>query len=133
MIDALESSRKIQAFTEGQTFADFSSSELVRSAVERPFEIIGEALGKAMTMEPALELRSPEWRKIVGLRNRLIHGYDSVDDEIIWDIFNPNSSPPLPTLSRGCRARGTIPGTSKGKRTRDFELQGQERVVSRRG
>jgi uncharacterized protein with HEPN domain len=93
LIDALEASRRIQAFTEGQTFADFSSSELVRSAVERQFEIIGEALGKAMTMEPALELRSPEWRKIVGLRNRLIHGYDSVDDEIIWDIIQSKLIP----------------------------------------
>jgi uncharacterized protein with HEPN domain len=93
LIDALGAARRIQAFTAGQTFADFSSNELVRSAVERQFGIVGEALGKAMAVDPSLELRNPELRKIVGLRNRLIHGYDSVDDEIVWDIVQSKLLP----------------------------------------
>ena len=93
LIDALGATRRIQAFTAGQTFADFSSSELVRSAVERQFGIVGEALGKATAVDPSLELRNPELRKIVGLRNRLIHGYDGVDDEIVWDIVQSKLIP----------------------------------------
>ena len=48
--------------------------------------IIGEALSRAAGLEPALVDRIPELRQIVGLRNRVIHGYDAVDDEIVWDI-----------------------------------------------
>jgi uncharacterized protein with HEPN domain len=43
-------------------------------------------LGRALRTDPELEMRLPEIRRIVGLRNRLIHGYDSVDDEIVWDV-----------------------------------------------
>ena len=100
LIDALEATRRIQAFTTGQTFADFSSSDLVRSAVERQFGIVGEALGKAMAVEPALELQNPGLRRIVGLRNRLIHGYDSVDDEIVWDIVQSKLIPLSADLER---------------------------------
>lgn len=100
LIDALEATRRIQAFTAGQTFADFSSSDLVRSAVERQFGIVGEALGKAMAVEPALELQNPGLRRIVGLRNRLIHGYDSVDDEIVWDIVQSKLIPLSADLER---------------------------------
>ena len=92
-MDAREAARRIQAFTAGQTLAGFSSSDLVRSAVERQFGIIGEALGKALSADPSLEPRYPEWRRIVGLRNRLIHGYDSVDEEIVWDVVQTKLIP----------------------------------------
>ena len=114
LIDALGAVRKIQAFTSGQTFADFSSSELVRSAVERQFGIVGEALGKAMASDPSLELRNPELRKIVGLRNRLIHGYDSVDDEIVWDIVQSKLIPLSAGLEQILTAGGYAP--SEGPR-----------------
>jgi uncharacterized protein with HEPN domain len=59
---------------------------MVRDEVERRFGIMGEALNRAVDLDPELEDRIPELREIVGLRNRLIHGYDAVDDRIIWDI-----------------------------------------------
>ena len=59
---------------------------MVRDAVERRLGIIGEALSRAAVLEPALVDLIPELRQIVGLRNRVIHGYDAVDDEIVWDI-----------------------------------------------
>ena len=93
LLDAVVAARRIQAFTSGQTYADFSASELVRSAVERQFGILGEALGRAMAIDPNLELEKPQLRRIVGLRNRLIHGYDVVDDEIIWDIVQSKLIP----------------------------------------
>jgi uncharacterized protein with HEPN domain len=93
LLDAVVAARRIQSFTAGQTYAEFSASELVRSAVERQFGILGEALGRAMALDPELERQRPELRRIVGLRNRLIHGYDVVDDEIIWDIVQSKLIP----------------------------------------
>ena len=58
---------------------------MVRDAVERRFGIFGEALNRAVALAPELADRVPELREIVGLRNRVIHGYDVVDDRIIWD------------------------------------------------
>jgi uncharacterized protein with HEPN domain len=78
---------KIQQFTEGLDFVGFSENEVVISAVERQFEIVGEALNKALLSSPDLNEQIPEIRRCIGLRNRLIHGYDTVDDEIIWDII----------------------------------------------
>ena len=73
----------ISHFVAGTDAAGFAASALIRSAVERQFEIIGEALGRAAREEPALTDLLPEIPRIVGLRNRLIHGYDSVDDQIV--------------------------------------------------
>ncbi|MGB8214698.1 MAG: DUF86 domain-containing protein [Anaerolineales bacterium] len=63
------------------------------SAVERQFEIIGEALHQAEVDDPAMAGRLPELRRIVGMRNRILHGYDSVDDELLWRTIQQNISP----------------------------------------
>ena len=98
LLDALEAARRVRAFTGTSNFRQFAESELVRSAVERQFEIVGEALGKAAGVDPSLAEQMPELRQIVGLRNRLIHGYDSVDDEIIWDIVQTRILPLIERL-----------------------------------
>ncbi|MGH8016857.1 MAG: HepT-like ribonuclease domain-containing protein [Opitutaceae bacterium] len=86
----------IERFTEGLDFTRFSGDALVRAAVERQFEIIGEALGRAAREDPSLEHSMPDISRIVGLRNRLIHGYDSVDDQILWDLIQTR----IPMLQR---------------------------------
>ena len=86
LLDAVGACDAITEFLAGKVFAAYETDRLLRSAVERQFEIVGEAIGRAAHEEEALFSRLPELRKIVGLRNRLIHGYDSVDDEILWDI-----------------------------------------------
>jgi len=86
LTDALTACEAIAQFTAGLGFAEFSGSALIRSAVERQFEIVGDALGKAAREEPALVQAVPEIPRIVGLRNRLIHGYDNVDDQLVWDV-----------------------------------------------
>jgi uncharacterized protein with HEPN domain len=72
---------------------------LLRSAVERQFEIIGEALGKAGALDLQVSTTATDLPRIVGLRNRLIHGYDSVDDEIIWDIIQSKILPLIERLA----------------------------------
>jgi len=84
--DAAEACAHAQSFLEGVTLEEFMGSALLRSAVERQFEIIGEALNLAAKEEESLEEMIPDLPRIVGLRNRLIHGYDSVDPEIVWDV-----------------------------------------------
>lgn len=86
LLDVVAACGAIGEFTAGQSFSDYESNLMLRSAVERQFEIIGEALGQAAEADASLEDAIPELPKIVSLRNRVIHGYDSVDDEIIWDI-----------------------------------------------
>lgn len=83
--DARAACVRIDRFIAGKNKAEFVASDLLRSAVERQVEIIGESLGQAAATDPEAERRIPELRKIVGMRNRLIHGYDEVDYNIIWD------------------------------------------------
>ena len=87
LFDALEASRAIQEFTLGLDFESFKRNDMVRAAVERKFEVTGEALNRAMEADPAIASQIPDIHRIVGLRNRIIHGYDAVDEEIVWDTI----------------------------------------------
>jgi uncharacterized protein with HEPN domain len=86
--DSIEACRAIQSFTGGVSFEDYSGNLMLRSAVERQFEILGEALSKAAALSPNIVISLPDLPRIVGMRNRIIHGYDSVDDEIVWDAIH---------------------------------------------
>jgi len=55
---------------------------MLRRAVEREFEIIGEALNNIEKIDSTIEISSK--KQIISMRNRVIHGYDKIDDEIVW-------------------------------------------------
>jgi uncharacterized protein with HEPN domain len=84
--DARAASERVARFIDGRDKAAFIASDLLRAAVERQLEIIGEALGRAADADPEAEQREPELRRIVGMRNRLIHGYGEVDHHIVRDV-----------------------------------------------
>jgi len=84
--DILRSGRAVKAFVTGRTFDDYSSDELLRSGVERKLEIIGESLNRIKRDEPELLRQIPEHRDIISFRNILVHGYDTIDDHIVWSI-----------------------------------------------
>jgi len=63
-----------------------SADRFFRRAVEREFEIIGEALKRIDRLDPPTAARISELRRIVDFRNRIIHGYDTVDDAVVWGI-----------------------------------------------
>ena len=67
---------------------------MLRSAVERQFEIIGEALAQLLRLDPSLRSKISNTGRIIAFRNRLIHGYSSVADDIVWGILEAN----VPTL-----------------------------------
>ena len=88
--DALSACRVVRQFTDERNFTAYERDLMLRPAVERQLEIIGEALGQASHADETLEARLPELPRIVALRNRVIHGCDTVDDEIVWDIVQTN-------------------------------------------
>ena len=65
-------------------FEDYSKDILLKRAIERDLEIIGEAMSRVLKEDP--EFKIDNARRIIGLRNQIIHGYDSVSDENIWGI-----------------------------------------------
>lgn len=73
-------------FLDGHDLPSYQSSDLVRSAVERQFEIIGEVLSQLAKHSPELAAAVPRWREIIGFRNMLIHGYATIDDTRVWRI-----------------------------------------------
>lgn len=85
--DIREASTAIFRFVDGKTFEDYQGDELLRSGVERKFEIIGEALNRINRDEPGLLSKIGEHRSIISFRNLLAHGYDSIDDRIVWGII----------------------------------------------
>jgi uncharacterized protein with HEPN domain len=85
LLDAFVAIEAIEHFTENCTLDYYLDNELIQSAVERKFEIIGEALKRALEADPRVLVMIPDVRRIVGTRNRIIHVYEAVDQLILWD------------------------------------------------
>jgi uncharacterized protein with HEPN domain len=79
---------------EVKNFKDFQKDVKTKRAVERNIEIIGEAMTRILKAEPNIKIS--DTRKIVDTRNRIIHGYDSVSEDILWGIISRS----LPTLDK---------------------------------
>jgi uncharacterized protein with HEPN domain len=69
-----------------RNFNTYESNKLLRLAVERELEIIGEAVNRILKVDPEIDISDS--RRIVNLRNLVIHTYDSVDNVIIWGIID---------------------------------------------
>jgi uncharacterized protein with HEPN domain len=90
--DILQAIDLIESFTDKiATFSAYQDDLKTQSAVERQLGIIGEAINKFEKLFPTVSLDNA--RKIVGLRNRLIHSYDSIDSSIIWAIIKNHLEP----------------------------------------
>ncbi len=83
--DAMIAAQHIQQFIAGRTFPEFLNDVYFRSAVERQFEILSESLKAAASREPELDDLFPELHAIVGLRNRIAHSYDELEEKTLWD------------------------------------------------
>jgi uncharacterized protein with HEPN domain len=85
--DIRRSIDEIEAFLpERRDFFEFKKDIKTRKAIERNIEIIGEAVNRILNVLPDIKITSA--RKIVDTRNRIIHGYDTVSEDIIWTIVS---------------------------------------------
>jgi uncharacterized protein with HEPN domain len=94
LFDILESAESIEKYIENIDFFQYRKNKMVRRAVEREFEIIGEATNALLKNNKDIKITSAE--RIIGMRNRVIHGYDKIDDEIVWGIIKRH----LPLLKK---------------------------------
>ncbi len=78
------STQSLSIWATNETLTKYLENKLLRRAVEREIEIIGEAIHRARKVDPELQIEHA--RRIVDARNRVIHGYDKIDDVIIWGI-----------------------------------------------
>ena len=83
--DIQESAEKILKYTRNLSFEEFSEDNKTVDAVIRNFEIIGEAFKRILDKDAGIEISYA--KKITSLRNRIIHGYDVISDELIWGIL----------------------------------------------
>ena len=86
----------IQRFCCDRQLEDYRADLMLRSAVERQYEIIGEALNRLRKLDPTMAAGIAECDRIIGFRIVLAHGYDSVDDRISWDVVQNK----LPVLEK---------------------------------
>lgn len=98
--DILDSCEAIGAAVGGLDLAAYRESRLVRSAVEREFIIIGEAIAALAHNAPGIFAGISRARRIVDFRNQLTHSYPTVDDAIVWAIVEHD----VPVLRQECKA-----------------------------
>ena len=96
--DALTAAERIQRFITGKTYEHYLADELLRSGVERQFEIVGEAFGQLRKSHPLVDDQVPDLAKIVAFRNVLIHGYATVDDALVWGTIEARLEPLIECL-----------------------------------
>ena len=98
--DARHAASLALGFVSGRSLEQYRSDDLLRSAVERQVEVVGEACRRALADAPELRDRIPEAGLAVGMRNRLAHGYDTVDDEVVLDTVTASFPALLSALER---------------------------------
>jgi len=83
LFDIRESIESIEKYLgDKRDFNIYLADKMLRRAIEREFEIIGEAMSRIEKLDSSIEISSK--RQIISMRNRVIHGYDKIDNEIIW-------------------------------------------------
>lgn len=94
-----EAARKALFFAKGKSRADLDHEEMLCLALVRLLEILGEAAAR-VSKETSNRLTGIPWPKIVGMRNRLVHGYDQVDLDVLWQTLAQDLQPLLGELDR---------------------------------
>lgn len=80
----IEATEKIEKYTAGLSLMDFLNNDMCRDAVVRQIEIIGEASARIRDARGGQKLSGP-WGEAIKMRNRVIHVYDGVNAEVVWE------------------------------------------------
>lgn len=94
--DVRHAAQLIESFTSGRSLAEYGTDAMLHAAVERQFIIVGEALSRLEKLDAALVGQIMAYRQIIGFRNVLVHGYDTIDDQIVWQVIQKD----LPVLKQ---------------------------------
>lgn len=97
LLDARNAAELIARFAQGRTLEEYRHDPMLRSAVERQFEIVGEAFNQLAKLDPVWAERIPDLRRIVDFRNVLAHAYAMLDDALVWQAVT-EKLPPLSGL-----------------------------------
>lgn len=92
--DIRQAAELVAEFTRNKSLDDYAADIMLRSAVERQLQIVGEALREALRCEPSIHAHITDVADIISFRNRLVHGYATLADHIVWGIIEHD----LPTL-----------------------------------
>ncbi len=88
LVDVLSAAMRIEKFVADRTYTDYLDDELLRSAVERQFIIVGEALRALALSDPATAAQVADARRIIDFRNVLVHGYAGIVPSVVWDAIS---------------------------------------------
>ncbi|MFZ5952889.1 MAG: DUF86 domain-containing protein [Candidatus Rifleibacteriota bacterium] len=102
--DAISACQLILKFSEGINLEEYHENLLVKSAVERQFEILGEALNRIKKLEPDYLSEISDWQRIIAFRNVIAHAYDVIDDEIVFLVIQKQ----IPILQKELTERLSI-------------------------
>ena len=94
LFDVIKACDDVEQFTTGKALDDYLAGEMLRAAVERKFEIIGEALVRLRAKDEETFRQISASQQAIAFRNRLIHGYDAIDHQTVWETVRND----LPTL-----------------------------------
>ena len=108
LLDIAGACEKLTRFTQGKQYAEYLDDDFMQSAVERQFEVIGEATGQLLRAAPELADSISNSGDIIGFRNNLIHRYASVQHEVVWDILR-HHLPVLQTEIQGLLEQAGVP------------------------
>jgi uncharacterized protein with HEPN domain len=96
LFDIVQATTDIERYTSGLNYSGYASDGMVQAAVERKFEVVGEALNRITRLDAPLLQNITDHQRIVDFRNVIAHGYDAVDNELIWSAVLNH----LPKLKR---------------------------------
>jgi uncharacterized protein with HEPN domain len=98
--DILNSAQRILTWTENRSLTEYECDQLLSDAVERNFVTIGEALSRLVRVDADVAAGLGNYPQIIGFRNVVVHGYDSLEHAIVWGIIQNE----LPRLTERARA-----------------------------
>ena len=98
--DAVSACELIEQFTDGITLAEYLKDLKTKSAVERQFEILGEALNRIKKLDPELLNDISDCQRIIAFRNVIAHAYDAIDDEVVFLVIKKQIPALLADLRR---------------------------------
>ena len=98
--DAKRAAERIARFTAGRGLDDYLNDDMLRAAVERQFEIIGEAFAGLRRVDAVIATQVPDLGRIISFRNVLIHGYATINDRTVWDVVQDDLPKLLAELTR---------------------------------